>query len=93
MKNDRIVAGKISVTWLGPTPRVIVNDPKLAREIMNNKFGHFQKRKHTGIVMRLSNGLVNHEGDKWAAHRKIINPAFHIEKLKVTCFAFLNNYQ
>ena len=53
-----------------------MNDPKLVREIMANKFGHFQKRKHTGIVKRLSNGLVNHEGEKWAAHRKIINPAF-----------------
>ncbi|XP_066309240.1 cytochrome P450 CYP72A616-like [Miscanthus floridulus] len=80
--------GKISVTWLGPTPRVIVNDPKLVREIMANKFGHFQKRKHTGIVRRLSNGLVNHEGEKWAAHRKIINPAFHLEKLKKMLPAF-----
>jgi cytochrome P450 len=43
-----------------------------------------KKRKHTGIFRRLANGLVNHEGEKWAAHRKIINPAFHIEKLKVT---------
>jgi cytochrome P450 family 3 subfamily A len=82
--NMNFFAGKISVTWLGPTPRVIVNDPKLVREIMANKFGHFQKRKHTGIVRRLANGLVNHEGEKWAAHRKIINPAFHLEKLKVT---------
>ena len=63
-----------------------MNDPKLVREVMANKFGHFQKRKHTGIVRRLSNGLVNHEGEKWAAHRKIINPAFHLEKLKVATF-------
>jgi len=65
---------------------VIVNDPKLVREIMANKLGHFQKRKHTGIVRQFANGLVNHEGQKWAAHRKIINPAFHLEKLKVTVF-------
>ncbi|CAD6341253.1 unnamed protein product [Miscanthus lutarioriparius] len=81
--------GKISVTWLGPTPRVIVNDPKLVREIMANKFGHFQKRKHTGIVRRLSNGLVNHEGEKWAAHRKIVNPAFHLEKLNVRTYSYI----
>ncbi|EES01121.1 hypothetical protein BDA96_03G248300 [Sorghum bicolor] len=80
--------GKISVTWLGPTPRVIVNDPKLVREIMANKLGHFQKRKHTGIVRQFANGLVNHEGQKWAAHRKIINPAFHLEKLKKMLPAF-----
>ncbi|CAD6237787.1 unnamed protein product [Miscanthus lutarioriparius] len=87
-RESPLLQRKISVTWLGPTPRVIVNDPKLVREIMANKFGHFQKRKHTGIVRRLSNGLVNHEGEKWAAHRKIINPAFHLEKLKKMFPAF-----
>ncbi|RLN21944.1 hypothetical protein C2845_PM07G16490 [Panicum miliaceum] len=66
--------GKISVTWLGPTPRVIVNDPRLVREILANR--------------RLANGLVSHNGDKWTAHRKIINPAFHLEKLKKMLPAF-----
>ncbi|CAL4955924.1 unnamed protein product [Urochloa decumbens] len=80
--------GKIAVTWLGPTPRVIVNDPKLVREILANKLGHFRKRKNNGIVKRLANGLVSHDGDKWAAHRKIINPAFHLEKLKKMLPAF-----
>nr|ACG28404.1 cytochrome P450 CYP72A124 [Zea mays] len=80
--------GKVSVTWLGPTPRVIVNDPKLVREILANKLGHFQKRKHDGIVRRLASGLVNHEGEKWAAHRKLISPAFHLEKLKKMLPAF-----
>jgi len=75
--------GKISVTWLGPAPRVIVNDPRLVREVLANRSGHFRKRRHNGLVRRLANGLVSHDGHKWAAHRKIINPAFHLEKLKV----------
>lgn len=82
--------GKISVTWFGPTPRVIVNDPKLVREILANKSGHFRKRKFSnGIVRRLANGLVSHDGEKWATHRKIINPAFHLEKLKKMMPAFI----
>ncbi|KAJ1284424.1 hypothetical protein BS78_03G203200 [Paspalum vaginatum] len=80
--------GKNAVTWFGPVPRVIVNDPKLVREILANKFGHFQKRKHGGVVGRLARGLVSHEGQKWAAHRKIISPAFHLEKLKKMLPAF-----
>ncbi|KAG2590304.1 hypothetical protein PVAP13_5NG275500 [Panicum virgatum] len=80
--------GKISVTWLGPAPRVIVNDPRLVREVLANRSGHFRKRRHNGLVRRLANGLVSHDGDKWAAHRKIINPAFHLEKLKKMLPAF-----
>ncbi|KAF8696985.1 hypothetical protein HU200_036632 [Digitaria exilis] len=80
--------GKIAVTWLGPTPRVIVDDPKLVRKIMSNKLGHFRKRKHNGLVKRLANGLVSHDGEKWAVHRKIISPAFHLEKLKKMLPAF-----
>jgi cytochrome P450 len=71
---------------------VIVNDPKLVREILANKLGHFQKRKHDGIVRRLASGLVNHEGEKWAAHRKLISPAFHLEKLKVTALTVKTVY-
>jgi hypothetical protein len=71
------------MTWFGPTPRVIVNDPQLVREILGNKFGHFQRRRNNGMVKRLVNGLVSHEGQKWAPHRRIISPAFHVEKLKV----------
>ncbi|KAC9469349.1 hypothetical protein E3N88_45778 [Mikania micrantha] len=32
--------------------------------------------------MLLARGLANVEGDQWVKHRKIINPAFHVEKLK-----------
>ncbi|MED6224148.1 hypothetical protein PIB30_081026 [Stylosanthes scabra] len=33
--------------------------------------------------MLLATGLTTYEGKKWQKHRKIINPAFHFEKLKV----------
>lgn len=77
-------SGKISMVWFGPTPQVILNDPKLVREVLSNKFGHFQKPKLPSHFIKLiAQGLTAHEGEKWALHRKIINPAFHLEKLKV----------
>jgi cytochrome P450 len=50
---------------------------------MSNKFGHFQKQKVSRFGQLLADGVVNYEGEKWAKHRRILNPAFHVEKLKV----------
>ncbi|OAY72652.1 Cytochrome P450 72A15 [Ananas comosus] len=75
-------AGKISFTWFGPTPRVTITDPELVREVLSNKFGHFEKPAVSPLVRLLLNGLAYYEGEKWARHRRILNPAFHLEKLK-----------
>nr|CAB3477694.1 unnamed protein product [Digitaria exilis] len=81
--------GKISMVWEGPTPTVIISDPDLVREVLANKFGHYRKHElPSNFVKMIGNGLVNHEGEKWAVHRKIINPAFHLEKLKKMVPAF-----
>ncbi|CAO2191142.1 unnamed protein product [Urochloa humidicola] len=75
--------GKISIVWDGPTPKVILSDPKLVREVMSNKFGHYKKSELPSNFLNLiGKGLLTHEGEKWAVRRKIINPAFHLEKLK-----------
>lgn len=79
------MAGKVVVTWFGPEARVIVNDPKLFREILSNKHGQFGKQKSILRIERMfANGLASHQGEKWVTHRRIINHAFHLEKLKVT---------
>lgn len=56
-------------------------DPELYKEVMS-KPNIFQKIVDPVSEMLLG-GLLILEGDKWAKHRKIVNPAFHIEKLKV----------
>lgn len=74
--------------WIGPTPSVILNDPRLVREVLSNKFGHFKKQELPPTFLKLIGlGLVGHEGEKWAVHRKIINRAFLLEKLKVTSYS------
>jgi cytochrome P450 len=75
--------GEMSITWFGPVPRVTITKPELVREVLSNKFGHFEKLKFGRLQRMLHNGVGSHEGEKWARHRRIINPAFHLEKLKV----------
>jgi len=54
----------------------------MIKEIMI-KYEEFQKPNTNPLAKMLVKGLVAYEGEKWAKHRKIINPAFHLEKLKV----------
>ncbi|XP_068658463.1 cytochrome P450 CYP72A616-like [Aristolochia californica] len=74
--------GKMSVTWFGRYPRVTIMEPEVVREVLSNKFGHFQKPRRNPLVKQLVPGLAEYEGEKWAKHRRIISPAFHVEKLK-----------
>ncbi|KAL8131898.1 cytochrome P450 CYP72A219-like [Apium graveolens] len=74
--------GKKSFQWLGPRPAVYITDPSLIKEVLN-KTSNFQKpRGGNPLFKLLANGLASAEGDIWAKHRKIMNPAFHFEKLK-----------
>ena len=61
----------------------MIPDPELVKEVLSNKFGHFGKPRSTRIGKLLADGVVNHDGEKWAKHRRILNPAFHHEKIKV----------
>jgi cytochrome P450 len=61
----------------------MIPDPELVREVLSNKFGHYGKQNSSRLGKLLANGLANHQGEKWAKHRRILNPAFHNEKIKV----------
>ena len=78
-----LFSGKDSFIWLGPNPTVNIVNPELIKEILN-KYNDYQKPASNPLVKLLADGLVGHEGEKWVTYRKIMNPAFHIEKLKVT---------
>ncbi|PHT43616.1 Secologanin synthase [Capsicum baccatum] len=73
--------GKKSFIWLGPRPQVFIMDPELIKEVFSKNY-LYQKRHSNPLTKFLTQGLVSQEGDKWAKHRKIINTAFHLEKLK-----------
>ncbi|KAJ7981926.1 Cytochrome P450 [Quillaja saponaria] len=74
--------GKNSFTWAGTIPMVIIMDPEQIKEIFNNNYD-FHKPDVNPLAKLLINGLSHYDGKKWAKHRKIINPAFNLEKLKL----------
>ncbi|XP_076906168.1 cytochrome P450 CYP72A219-like [Bidens hawaiensis] len=98
----RVVAtyGKNCFTWAGPIPIVHITDPSIIKEILGN-YEDFQKQRGGNPLTRLlAKGLVDVEGDQWVKHRKIINPAFHVEKLKhmvsafyVSCDEMINKWE
>ncbi|XP_071729203.1 cytochrome P450 CYP72A219-like [Rutidosis leptorrhynchoides] len=80
--------GKICFTWMGSKPIVHITEPTMIREILTN-YSTFQKSRAAKPLMRkLIKGLLDVEGEQWVKHRKIINPAFHAEKLKNIVPAF-----
>ncbi|KAM7528991.1 hypothetical protein LguiB_032401 [Lonicera macranthoides] len=85
--------GENCFTWMGKIPRIYIMDPELIREILA------QPRKfvknfvvYNPLAKFLLTGIGSYEGDKWAMHRRIISPAFTLDKLKGMLPAFAMCY-
>lgn len=74
-------AGKKSFLWLGPKPAVLILEPEMIKEMLA-KYHDFE-RPNNPAMMEMVRGLVVCEASRWSMYRRIINPAFHMEKLKV----------
>ena len=70
--------------WFGPVAKITITDPDMVREIFSVRFDDYEKTESSSVVRKLEgDGLLNLKGDKWVQHRSIINPAFHMENLRV----------
>ena len=76
-------SGKVSLSWRETRPRLIIADPELMRLILADKNGDFVKPPLNPLVHILQRGVSKLEGKRWAKRRRLITPAFHLEKLKV----------
>nr|XP_010916789.2 cytochrome P450 CYP72A219 [Elaeis guineensis]XP_029119181.1 cytochrome P450 CYP72A219 [Elaeis guineensis] len=83
--------GKTSLMWVGTTPRVILWDPEMIREVLLDKLGRFQKQRLNPLVLLLTRGVSTLKGEEWTKRRRVITPAFHLEKLKGMVPAFLTS--
>lgn len=81
-------AGKNYLQWYGTQPQLVITEPELIKEIMNNRDKVYPKEEVVGYVKKLfGDGLaVTTEGEKWAKMKKLANHAFQAESLKVISY-------
>ncbi|KAL3848714.1 hypothetical protein ACJIZ3_010596 [Penstemon smallii] len=78
--------GENCFIWFGPEPTALISDPEMIKEILSKNYV-FQKPSHP-LGKLLAEGIAAYDTDKWAKHRRLINPAFHLEKLKLMLPSF-----
>lgn len=85
-------AGGPFLYWFGLQPRICILDYELVKQILVNKYGHFVKNDtHPTILAIIGKGLILVEGTNWVRHRRVVNPAFAMDKLKVMVYIISNS--
>lgn len=70
--------------WDGTVPSLFISDAKMVKQVLANKFGFFPRLEASGpLLSPFGGGLVLANGEEWARHRRVVSPAFAMDKLKV----------
>ncbi|KAJ6808786.1 cytochrome P450 709B2-like [Iris pallida] len=68
----------------GAQSRLCITDVEQVKQVLSNKFGFFTKIDTSADELAiLGRGLFVTVGSDWARHRRVVSPAFTMEKLKV----------
>jgi cytochrome P450 len=77
-------SGKTFLFWFGAVPDFCVADVDLVKQVLAERTGLFPKNYlNANLEVLLGKGLVLVNGEDWKRHRKVVHPAFNLEKLKV----------
>ncbi|KAH0991249.1 hypothetical protein GBA52_002732 [Prunus armeniaca] len=78
------IYGKNYLQWRGSQAQLVITEPELCKEILNNKGRAYPRGEPPNISKKLfGDGLVaTNKAEKWAKLRKLATHAFHGESLK-----------
>ncbi|CAN6191193.1 unnamed protein product [Urochloa humidicola] len=75
--------GKVFVSWSGATPMLSAGTYDMVKRILSDKSGLYAKPDPGPTILSLLGmGLVFTDGEDWARHRRVVHPAFAMDKLK-----------
>lgn len=77
--------GKQFVLWWGVEPRLTVLQPEHIKEILSSKNSYSYGKsdlQQKGSQHFIGKGLLMANGEAWTRQRRIVAPAFHVDKLK-----------
>ncbi|KAF8679174.1 hypothetical protein HU200_045940 [Digitaria exilis] len=76
--------GRVFLYWFGTTPDICVGDYAMAKQVLADRTGLFPKNRTNANLLRLlGDGLVLTNGEDWQRHKRVVHPAFNMDKLKM----------
>ncbi|MGG2460919.1 cytochrome P450 [Streptomyces sp. RGM 3693] len=74
--------GPVTKIYIGPRPVHVVNDPENIRELLTVQARSFDKgAMFDALRVPLGDGLITAAGDRHLRHRRLVQPAFHHERI------------
>ncbi|KAM0903963.1 hypothetical protein ACQ4PT_018352 [Festuca glaucescens] len=79
------IHGRTFLYWFGARPTVCIADVNVVKQVLFDRNGLYPKNigSNPHIARLLGKGLVLTDGDDWKRHRKVVHPAFNMDKLKM----------
>jgi hypothetical protein len=74
--------GKMHMWWSGWQATIRIANLDLIKQVLAKDVFTMPQIQFQFASVLMGKGLITTEGEEWALHRQIVNPAFHQEKLK-----------
>lgn len=74
--------GPVTKIYIGPRPVHVINSPEQVRELLTVQARSFDKgAMFDALRVPLGDGLITAAGDRHLRHRRLVQPAFHHERI------------